>query len=112
MRRNVIRNRAAIRIGRKNSREDLLRAFERARTLLAIAIASEAKTTPLKRRQYYLDTAEQMRRFARRLRTAEGELAKDSPDWQRDLETIRQLPVDGRAMKLCQILKDIVRKIE
>jgi hypothetical protein len=112
LRRNVIRYPASTKVSRKSSREDLLKAFERARTQLAVAIAAEAKSTPLKRRQYYLDTADQMRRFARKLRAKDAELPPGHTDWQRVFETIRQLPVEGRALRLSQMLREIATDLE
>ena len=112
LRRNVIRNPASIRVNRKISREDLLKAFERARTQLAVAIAAEAKSTPLKRRQYYLDTADQLRQFVKKLRKMDGESAPEHPEWQRALESIKYLPLEGRARRLCQVLQDIVTDLE
>jgi hypothetical protein len=108
----VIRNLFPSRIIRKSSREDLLRAIERARTQLAVAIAAEAKSTPLKRRQYYLDTADQMRRFAGKLRSADSDLPPGHSDWHHAFEAIRQLPTKDRAMRLCQILRDIVAELD
>jgi hypothetical protein len=110
--RNVIRNPASTIVRRQSCREDLLRAFERARTQLAVAIAAEAKSTPLKRRQHYLDLADQLRRFVKNLRKTDSELTRENPDWQRALETIRYLPLEGRARRLCQILEDILTDLE
>jgi len=64
----------------------------------------------MERRQYYLETADQMRWFIRRLRTSDSKELSEHPEWHRALRAIRQLPAQGRALQLCQILRDIVSK--
>lgn len=106
----MIRKSARKKTARDAVSSDLLLALEWARTQLAIAIAAEAKWTTLERRQYYLETADQMRWFIRKLRTSDNQALLEYPDWHHALRAIRQLPVQGRALRLCQILRDIVSK--
>ncbi len=104
----MIRNLSLTKTRGNGSQADLLRAFEAARTQLAVAIAAEAKSTTLKRRQYYLDMADRMRQFTKRLRAADGISPPLTREWQRVLENIRQLPVEGRALRLCRIFNEIL----
>jgi len=90
---------------------ELVLALERARTRLAVAIASETKSTPPDRWRYYLDTSDRMRRFIKRLRAGSGEL-QEHPDWERALEALRRLPPQGKASQLCRILRDIVSEFQ
>lgn len=87
---------------------DLPLAFERVRTHLAVAIAAEAKWTTLERREYYFETADRLRWFIRRLRAADAKELAEHPEWYRALKAIRQLPDQGRALRLCQILREIM----
>ena len=82
--------------------------MEKARIQLAIAIAAEAKFTPVERRKYYLDTADQMRKFIKQLRSAGQDESPTCEQWRRALERIKQLPAEGRALELCRILRKIL----
>ncbi len=92
--------------------KELVLALESARMRLSVAIAMETKSTPGDRRIYYLETAEQMSRFIKRLRNAELDLMAASQGWIRALDTLNRLPDQSRAMRLCQILRDIVMGLE
>jgi hypothetical protein len=96
--------------------KELLRALESARTRLAIAIAEETKSTPRSRRQYYLDTADQLRTCIGRLRKVDGDLERDYESWALALQALKQLPVQNNAFQLClklrEIVTDLVRAIQ
>lgn len=99
-------------VSRNKVPEELLLAIESARTQFAVAIAAEAKSTPPERWQYYLDTADRMRWFMRRLRTADEEALPECQRWRRILQTVKQLPAEGKASRLCKIFRDIVTDME
>jgi hypothetical protein len=92
--------------------KELLRALESARTRLAIAIAEEAKSTPRDRWQYYLDTAEHVRRFTGRLRKVDVDAPQECQSWTRALEALNQIPMRGNAFQICELLRDIVMALE
>ena len=98
----MIRNRALTKTNR-----ELVLALESARTRLAVAIASEAKSTPLDRWQYYLETADKMRRFSKKLRMGSGAL-QEREEWMRALEALRRLPVQSKALPLCRMLRELI----
>jgi hypothetical protein len=91
---------------------ELLFALESARTRLAVAIAAETKSTPLAQWQYYLDTSDRMRVFIRKLRRQSFDEPPEPEDYMRALEALRRLPIQGKAMRLCRILGEIVTKLE
>ena len=91
---------------------ELLIAFESARTRLAVAIASERKSTPPDRLQYYMETAEQTRRFMKRLRRANSDIVQERQEWLHALENLRQLPVQDGAVGLCLMLRDLIARLE
>jgi hypothetical protein len=91
---------------------ELLLALESARTRLAIAIASESKSTPLDQWQYYLATTDRMGRYIKKLRKSKAEASSESKDLDRALDLLRTLPVHDRAMKLCRLIHDIVAGLE
>ncbi len=103
----MMQNRSSIRI-----HKELLLALESARTRLAIATAAEAKSTPLDQWRYYLDAADRMRCFIRKLRREDAEAAPKTRDWVHALETLRRLPVHDKAQRLCRTLEDIVKRLE
>lgn len=92
--------------------KELLLALESARTRLAVAVAAETKSTPPQRWQYYLETADQMCRCLRKLRKPDGDNPAECQDWRQALETLRQLPLHGEALTLCQILRKVVSEID
>jgi len=104
---NVIHYRASTKLHR-----DLLLALESVRTRLAVAIASETKSTPPDQLQYYFDTADQARLFARKLRRVNIESVQEHQEWNRALENLRRIPEQGNASGLCRRLRDIVACLE
>jgi hypothetical protein len=68
---------------------------------LSIAIAAETKSTPQDRRRYYLDTTDQVSRFIRKLRKADIDSRPDAQEW-----------IQVRALRLCQVLQDIITELE
>jgi hypothetical protein len=103
----VIQNRFLAKVHR-----DLVLALESARMRLSIAIAVETKSTPQDRRRYYLDTNDQVSRFIRKLRKADVESPPDSQGWIRALDSLGRLPIQIRALPLCQVLRDIMTELE
>jgi hypothetical protein len=91
---------------------ELLFALESARTRLAIAIATETKTTPVDQWHYYLDTANRICRLTKRLRAAETDWAPRLNDWSRALNALREISVYDKARPLCRVLEDIVAELE
>jgi hypothetical protein len=98
--------------GSAKANRELLFALERARTRLAIAIATESKSTTLDRWQYYLDTAERMGRFVKRLRKADIDTGRELKDYTRALQALKRLSVQDTALQLCRILGAIVAELE
>jgi hypothetical protein len=96
----------------KEIHRELLLAFESARTRLAVSIAAETKSTPLDRWRYYLETADRMCRFMKKMRKQGFHAVRKPEDWVCALETLRHLPVQDRALRLCQLLGDIVTGLE
>jgi hypothetical protein len=90
----------------------LVFALESARMRLSVAIALEAKSTPRDRWQYYLETTDRMGRFIKRLRTTDFGLQRTPREWEKALETLCNLPVQSRASRLCEILRDMVSELE
>ncbi len=90
---------------------ELLLAIESARNRLAVAIASETKSTPPDRRQYYLETADRMRRISRKLRKDGAGIPQDRQPWIRALEALNRLPAQSKALPLCRILRDIAKRL-
>lgn len=98
--------------------QDLLKALESARTKLAIAIAAETKATPLGRWNYYLETADQMRRCLKQLRTLHRSGIKSQADWVEALNNLKQIPQrpdarsrHGEANHLCQRLRAVLVRL-
>lgn len=90
---------------------ELLNALESARTHLAVAIAAEAKSTPIQRWQYYLDTSYRLCCFVRQLRKSESALCLQYRILIRALDSLRGLPIHGDALQLCKILRGLVEEI-
>jgi len=103
----VIQNR----LSRKVHRE-LLLALESARTRFAVAMAAEAKSTPPDQWQYYMDTADRMRRFAGRLRRSDPNVLAVHEECSHALETLKRLPVEHAAERLCHILGETIGRLE
>jgi hypothetical protein len=100
---NVIHNRAFTKIHR-----ELVLALESARMRLAVAIASETKSTPPDRRRYYLDTSDRIRRFIKSLRKGDPDVLQQRQAWVQALDALNRLPVHSKALLLCQVLREIV----
>jgi hypothetical protein len=107
MRGNEIQNRFSAKVHR-----ELIHALESARMRLSVAIAVETKSTPRDRWRYYLDTTEQVSRFIRKFRKADFELPPDSRGWIQALDRLDRLPMQIRAFRFCQLLRDIIAEIE
>ena len=91
--------------------KELVVALESARMRLSVALAMETKSTPRDRRQSYLETADQMSRFIRKLRTAAIDSMPVPQGWICALDMLKNLPDPGKASRLSQILGDIVMKL-
>ena len=78
----------------------------------SVAIAMEAKSTPRDRWRYYIETTDQMCRFIKKLRKSDSEFPRDPQEWGRALDALCNLPMPGRASRLCDILRDIVAELE
>ncbi len=104
--------------GFPNVHQDLVKALEGARTRLAVAIAVETKATPLERWNYYLETADRIRKCLKQLRTLPRSVAKSQPGWIGALDILRQIPQrpdlrtpHGEARLLCQHLEAVLERI-
>jgi hypothetical protein len=104
---NVIPNCASTKI-----HSELLFALESARTRLAIAIATETKSTSVDQWHYYLDTANRICRLTKRLRAAGNDWTPRLNDWSRALNALKQISVHDKARLLCRVLEDIVAELE
>jgi hypothetical protein len=101
----------------RRAHKDLMQALERARSRLAIAAATDARLTPLKRRRDYMEMEERIRRCLKELRlrqhterhlpsaVASGLLHQLS-------STLRRETGYGDAHKLCQQLQEILLCLE
>jgi hypothetical protein len=78
----------------------------------SVAMAMEAKSTPRERWQYYLETTHRMGRFIKKLRHTDFELQSNPPGVGRAMEMLCNLPIQGRASRLCKMLQDIVAELE
>ena len=107
LRRCVIQEQASEKIQR-----ELLFALESARMRFSVAMAMEAKSTPRERWQYYLETTHRMVRLIKKLRSTDLDLQRNPSGWDRAVETLCNLPIQGRASRLCKILQDIVTELE
>jgi len=92
----------------------LLQALERTRTILAIAIAAETKSTPPMLRQYYLETADSMHKCIKRLRMGIRNGVKDEGRWLRALVELGNLSHEEEksqskeVLHLCQRMQEIL----
>ena len=91
---------------------DLVIALESARTQLAVAIAAERKSTPRNQWHYYLETAERMSRFMRKLRKSGVDRGTGSKEEARLQAALRCIPTAAGAQHLCRILRDIATEPE
>jgi hypothetical protein len=92
---------------------DLVRALERARTRFAVAIAAEAKRTPVDRWQSYLETERHIRHWVKQLRLQQRTAVPPQADWKQLLESVRNLPAPARRPRSseAQILNQHLQKI-
>jgi hypothetical protein len=104
---NVVPNYASAKIHR-----ELLFALESARTRLAVAIATETKSTPVDQWRYYLDMANRISCLTKKLRAAGHDWTPRLNDWIRALNALRQISVHDTARPLCRVLEDIVAELE
>jgi hypothetical protein len=102
----VIHNRALTKIHR-----ELVWALESARTRLAVAIAAETKSTPPDRWLYYMETADGMRRAAKRLRKAGSCALNERQNWIYALQALRRIPAQLKALRLCFLLREILKEL-
>lgn len=91
---------------------DLVVALESARTQLAVAIAAERKSTPRNQWHYYLDTADRMGRFMRKLRKSGVDMGTGSEEGIRLRAALQCIPDGAKAQHLCRILRDIATESE
>jgi hypothetical protein len=91
---------------------DLIVALESARTRLSIALAAQSKSTPPVLWRQYLDTADRMSRFMRKLRQNGGEMVMKIKQGGHVREALLQIAEENDARRLCQILEDIVSDLE
>jgi hypothetical protein len=92
--------------------KELVFALESARMRLSVAIATESKSTPRECWRYYLDTTDQICRLIKKLRNADFDSKPVSQGWVRALDILKHLPAQNKALRLCQILSEIVAKLE
>ncbi len=94
---------------------ELLHAMERARTRLAVAIATEHKATRREQWDHYLATAERMRNCVREIRQRRIPGTAMQTGWFHALDLLRQPLPDGEdestgeAGRLCRRLHDVMR---
>ena len=98
--------------------EELMVTLEMARTRLAVNMAAEAKATPAKRWQYYLETADLLRRCLKELRKPAEAVSQWHSSRLRALEVLKQLPgfsiqqwCYGDTLIFCRILREAVAQI-
>ncbi len=87
-------------------------ALESARMRLSVAVAEATKSMPRDRRLSYLDTADQIRKLTKRIRCADFKSAWDAHPWIRALDKLDGVPVQSRALRLYEILRDIAGELE
>jgi hypothetical protein len=97
---------------------ELLIAIERARSQLAVAIATENKNTPRERWRHYLATEDRIRRCVKEIRCRRHPDPVCQRPWLQALHLLKQpLPegnphYGGTARELCQRLYDVLDIIE
>jgi hypothetical protein len=95
-----------------NTHRELVLALQSAKTRLSIAIAVETKCIPRDRWLYCLDVADQIRRLIKKVRGADFLLLPNAHVWILSLKRLECLSVQGQAMHLSEIVRDIVTAIE
>jgi hypothetical protein len=98
-------------IAGKALRKELALALESTRSRFAIAIASEKKYTLPVRWQYYMETADRMRKPIRRLRSEKDD-GLGLKGLAGALEMLRGLPLHAQAHQLCQTIQEIIAELE
>lgn len=97
---------------------ELLFAMERARSRLAVAIASESKATPRERWRQYLETEDRMRKCVREIRRYYSRNYGRRFCWPQVLDLLREpLPAEdrksrGEAQLLHQRLSEVLQIVE
>jgi hypothetical protein len=99
---------------------DLVRSLEKARSRLAVAIATESKATPLDRLRYYREMEETMHRWLRDLRGRRRAGLEAEEEWLKVLESLKRvfpgpdhLPArPGAALQLCERLREALAPLE
>lgn len=91
---------------------ELLLALQMARNRFSVAIAAETKSTSRDRWRHYIETTDRIGRCIKTLRKADSGFQMVPREWEKALETLCSLPVQGRASRICEILRDIVAEIE
>jgi hypothetical protein len=79
---------------------------------MAVAIAAEAKSTPPERWQYYFEISERTRRFIKGLRNANSEMPQLKQRRTEAMESLKKIPAQSEAAKICKLLGDIVAALE
>lgn len=98
--------------------KDLLCALERARSRLAVAIATENRFTPRERWRHYLETESRMRQVVREIRNRSGRSYRKQFAWLQALDVLSQpLPAPdghshGEASALCDKLHAVLDLME
>jgi acyl-CoA reductase-like NAD-dependent aldehyde dehydrogenase len=80
---------------------ELALTLERARTRLAVAMASETKSNPPDRWQHCLETADRARRFMKKLRRADSDGLQEEQGWIPALEKLKYLPAHNKTLRHC-----------
>ena len=93
----------------------LFHALERARTLFAIAVAAERRTTPPDKWRHYQETEDRMRLVLKELRS---ERWLDMT-WMQAIDTLRRIPDPydqppghTEAQVLCRQLREVLARLE
>ena len=91
--------------------ENPLRMLESVCSLLAIAIATENRTTPPGRRQHYLETAGRMRQCVRKLKR--NGWRPLSPNGNRLIrEILNDCSLGNDARQFCSLIGNVIEELE
>jgi len=98
----------------------LLDALERARSRLAVAMATEMKAAPAECRRHYQETEERMRRCVKDLRARSRRGVPLERAWSEALEALGRIPPAPRSpaareegvRQLCTSLADVLAPLE
>ena len=93
----------------------LFHALERARTLFAVAVAAERRTTPPDKWRHYQETEDLMRRVLKDLRSERW----SGMTWSQAIEALRKIPDPydqqaghAEAQVLCRQLREAMTRLE